>query len=261
MDIEKLYAKAQNWILTFGPRLIIAILLFIIGQWIIKLISKKLRKNMHRRQFDSSLQPFFASLVITVLQVLLILLLMQVMGIEMTLFAAVFGAFGVAAGFALSGTLQNFTSGILILLLKPYRVGENIISQGQEGTVSSIQIFYTVVTTFDNKTVIIPNSKLSNEVIINTSREGKRRLDIEMKFSYGTNILYLKDIVQKSLQSMTGILKDPEIRIGISALDADGFKLGINAWLPAHGFQDAKLVIQEKLVEDIKKTEIKLPGT
>lgn len=101
----------------------------------------------------------------------------------MTMFAALVGAFGVAAGLALSGTLENFTSGILILLLKPFRVGDNIIAQAQEGTVTSIQLFYTVVLTFDNRTVIVPNSKLSNEVIINLSREGLRRMDIELKLA------------------------------------------------------------------------------
>src|SRR6185312_5183593 len=107
---------------------------------------------------------------------------------EMTLFATVVGAFGVAAGLALSGTLQNFASGILILLLKPFKVGDNIITQGLEGTVTSIEIFYTLVTTFDNRSVIVPNSKLSNEVIINISREGRRRLDINYKFANNIDI-------------------------------------------------------------------------
>ena len=117
------------------------------------------------------------------LKILLALALLQVLGIQMTMFAALVGAFGVAAGLALSGTLENFTSGILILLLKPFRVGDNIIAQAQEGTVTSIQLFYTVVLTFDNRTVIVPNSKLSNEVIINLSREGLRRMDIELKLA------------------------------------------------------------------------------
>lgn len=109
------------------------------------------------------------SLLFTILQILLLLTLMQILGIQMTVFAALVGGIGVAAGLALSGTLQNFTSGILILLLKPYKVGDNIIAQGQEGTVLSIQIFYTVLLTYDNRDVIIPNSKLSNELIINLS--------------------------------------------------------------------------------------------
>src|SRR3954470_15622031 len=148
---------------------------------------------MTRRQLDSSLQPFLLSLLFTILQVLLLLTAMQIIGIQMTIFAALIGGIGVAAGLALSGTLQNFTSGILILMLKPFRVGENIIAQGQEGTVKTIQIFFTVVKTFDNRTVIIPNSKLSNEVIVNLSREGKRRLDIELKFNYGVDFEQVKN--------------------------------------------------------------------
>src|SRR3954470_10993697 len=139
---------------------------------------------MTRRQLDSSLQPFLLSLLFTILQVLLLLTAMQIIGIQMTIFAALIGGIGVAAGLALSGTLQNFTSGILILLLKPFRVGDIIIAQGQEGIVQSIQIFYTVVVTYDNRDVIIPNSKLSNDLIINISQEGKRRLDLDIKLPY-----------------------------------------------------------------------------
>lgn len=166
---------------------------------------------------------------------LLIIFALQVAGIQITLFAALIAALGVAAGFALSGTLQNFTSGIVILLLKPFRLGDNIIAQGQEGTITSIEIFYTVVTTFDNRTVIFPNSKLSNEVIVNTSRQGTRRIDIELKFNYGMAFERVREIVDKTLVSYNNLLKEPVYRIGISSLDPDGYKVVINVWTKAHG--------------------------
>jgi small conductance mechanosensitive channel len=215
---------------------------------------------LRRTSESSSLLPFVVSLVSTAFQVLLILSVMQIIGIKMTVFAAVIGAFGVAAGFALSGTLQNFTSGILILFMKPYQVGDKIIAQGQEGTVESIQIFYTVVTTYDNKTVIIPNSKLSNEVIINISREGKRRLDVELKFNFGADFAQIKEMVNESIKNMQGILQDPEVRIGISSIDPDGYKILVSAWVEAHGFQESKLVFQERLIRDLKAKGLKLPG-
>jgi small conductance mechanosensitive channel len=185
---------------------------------------------------------------------------MQIVGIQMTLFAAIIGAFGVAAGLALSGTLQNFASGVLILLLRPYVVGDNIIAQGLEGTVTSIQIFYTIVTTFDNRTVIIPNSKLSNEVIINLSREGVRRLDIELKMPNAIDIKQIKFVIDESISKAENILDKPERRIGIGTIEPDAYRVNVNLWVHAHGFQDAKLAIQEKLLQDIKDSGLKIPG-
>ncbi|GAC1455850.1 MAG: hypothetical protein NVSMB7_17470 [Chitinophagaceae bacterium] len=178
---------------------------------------------------------------------------MQIVGFGMTLFTTLIAGFSVAAGLALSGTLQNFASGVLILLLKPYKVGDNVVSQGQEGMVSSIQLFYTVILTFDNKTVIVPNSKLSNEIILNLSRQGKRRVDIELKFKYAIEYEKIKAAVTSCFQSLDNILKEPALRIGVSKLDTDNFSVIINTWIPAHGFEDGKLLINEKLMLDLKK--------
>ena len=194
------------------------------------------------------------------MDVSLFLALIQVLGLQLTLFASLVASFGVAIGLALSGTLQNFTSGILILLLKPYRVGDGIIAQGQEGIVEAIEIFYTVVTTYDNKTVIIPNSKLSNEVITNISREGKRRLDVEFKFGYGADYKQVEDALKATIKDIQNILKDPEYRVGVSTVEPDGFRVMVSMWLNAHGFIDAKLSIQEKLIRGLKANGIKLPG-
>lgn len=178
----------------------------------------------------------------------------------MTIFAALIGALGVAAGLALSGTFQNFASGVLMILLKPFKVGDNINTQGHGGTVTAIRLFYTVVLTFDNTTVIVPNRKLSNEIIFNLSHQGKRRMDVEMKFNYSINFDTVKSIVLGTIDSFDKCLKDPPARIGVQDLQADGFIISINAWTKAHGFQDAKLAFQEKLMKDIKAAGIKLPG-
>ncbi|MBC8054831.1 MAG: mechanosensitive ion channel family protein [Sphingobacteriaceae bacterium] len=247
-------------VINNGIKAIIALVVLIIGLWVIKLIKKWLIAGMQKRDLDPSLQPFLQSLIVISLQVLLIIGIMQSAGIQLTVFTTVIGAFGVAAGLALSGTLQNFASGVLILILKPFRVGDNIIAQGQEGTVNSIQVFYTVVTTFDNKTVIFPNSKLSNEIIINTSREGKRRLDMELKLNYGTDFNTVKPIIEEVITASKSILKSPESRIGISALEADGYKVAVNIWVNPHGFTDAKLDFHEKLINDLKRAGIVLPG-
>ena len=260
MNLEKFYSRAYDWIILYGPRFLLGILVLIAGFWFIKFLMKWIQGRMHHKEIDATAKPFLLSLIGVILRVLLVLGAMQILGLEMTLFTALVGAFGVAAGLALSGTLQNFASGIIILLLKPFAVGDNIITQGLEGTVTSIQIFYTLVTTFDNRTVIVPNSKLSNEVIINISREGSRRLDIELKFGNAIDVQQIKSIINAAIDKCKNILASPERRIGIASLEVDGYKIGVNVWVNAHGFQDTKLALQETILQDLKDAGVKLNG-
>lgn len=260
MNWSKFYDEAYTWIIRTGPKIILGIIFIAVGLWLIRFIKKLLNNHLLRKDVTSSVRPFLVNLITVSLQILLVLGFLQVVGIQMTIFAAAVGAFGVAAGLALSGTLQNFTSGILILLLKPFRVGDNILAQGQEGMVASIQVFFTIVTTFDNRTVIIPNSKLSNEVIINLSREGKRRIDIELKFPFAVDFNQVKTTIDKSIDSVAALLKDPSHRIGVLSVEPDGYKVLVNVWAPAHGFQDTRLGVQQKILEDLKASGVKLPG-
>ena len=254
------YDKAFNWIIDKGPNILIGIAILFVGLWLIKLFSKWMQSGLHKKNVDPSIKPFFISLSVAVLRILLIFTVMQFIGIQMTIFAALIGALGVAAGLALSGTLQNFASGVLILMLKPFKVGDNIIAQGQEGTVTNIEIFYTTVTTFDNRLVIVPNGKLSNEVIINISTQGSRRLDIEMKFSFGIEYDDILKITEQTIQKSEDILKTPEHRVGVVMLEESGYRVMISVWLNSHGFNDAKLIFQEKLVRALKEGGIALPG-
>jgi small conductance mechanosensitive channel len=260
MNYERFLDKAYTWIITKGPSILVAVIILLLGLWLINLVSRLITKSMQKRSVNPSLKPFLLSLIVTALRVFLVLAVMQVAGIQMTIFAAVIAAMGVAAGLALSGTLQNFASGILILFLKPFQVGDNILAQGQEGTVTSIKIFYTVVTTFDNKTVIIPNSKLSNEVIVNISASGNRRLDIELKFSNSIDYNEVKRVIEETIKEAGSILPEPKWRIGISSLEPDGYKVMLNLWIEAHGFTDTKMVFQEKLIQKLKSSGLKLPG-
>lgn len=260
MKIDQFYNKAYSWILATGPSVLVGIAVLLVGFWLIRMLSRWLNTHMYRRKIDPSLTPFLLSLAVTTLRVLLIISVMQIVGIQMTIFAALVGAIGVAAGLALSGTLQNFTSGVLILILKPFHVGDNIIAQGQEGTVDAIKIFYTVVKTYDNRMVVIPNSKLSNEVIINISGSGNRRLDVELKFTNSIDFQEVKGIVNAVLDHAQNALKVPARRIGISSIEPDGYKVMVNVWLDSHGFVDTKMEIQEKLMEALKGSGLKLPG-
>lgn len=252
--------KLYDWALTKGPALLLALIVLFLGLWLINVLSRYITRKLNRKQVDASLKPFIVSVSATVLRVLLLLGVLQIAGIQMTIFAALIASVGVAAGLALSGTLQNFASGILILMLKPFAVGDNILAQGQEGTVTAIRIFYTIVTTFDNRIVVIPNSKLSNEVIVNISSSGNRRLDIELKFSNNIDFEEVKKQIDAAIADAGNILHEPKKRIGISSLEPDGYKVMLNLWINAHGFTDAKMIFQEKLMNRLKQSGLKLPG-
>ncbi len=260
MKLDKLYDKAYDWIITVGPRIVGALVILFVGILLIRLCKKWLHNSVKKRDLDPTLFTFIISVLIALLHIFLVVSMMQVLGIELTIFTALIASMGVAIGLALSGTLQNFASGVLILLIKPFKTGDNIIAQGNEGVVTSIQIFYTVVTTFDNRTVIIPNSKLSNEVIVNTSMQGIRRLDIEIKFNYGTDYQAVKELVEKEIVAHQSFLKDPAPRIGVSLMELDGYKVNINAWVNAHGYQDVKLDFQSAILTRLRENDFKLPG-
>lgn len=238
------------------PKIIVAIIILIIGFWLIRIFSKWLRKILERKQFNASLRYFLLNLIAISLQVFLIVIAMQTAGFKLTFFTAIVAGLSVAAGLALSGTLQNFVSGILILILHPYRAGDIVVMQGQQGVVDSILLFYTVVKTFDNKTIIVPNGQLSNNVITNLSREGKRRIDIELKFPYKTDEDAIKSSVRDILPSVKGILQEPTVRIGVINLEADKYTLSIQAWTPAHGFEDTKMIFLEKIMEALKQKQL-----
>jgi len=260
MKLTKFYDKAYDWVLDIGPKIIIGLIILFIGLWLIKVLTGRLRAQMSKRKIHSSLQPFFLSLTITSLYILLIILVMSIIGFQLTIFTTVIGAFSVAAGLALSGTLQNFAGGVLILLLKPFEIDDNIVAQGQDGIVTSIQIFYTVLITADNKTVIIPNGKLFNEVIVNVTREGKRRLDFEIKLGYAANVEQVKTIIWNAIKVTPNVLPDPRNRVGVSALEVDGIKFIVNVWVNPADFTISKLALHEKIINDLVSGGIKLPG-
>lgn len=260
MNFAKFYSRAYDWLLTFGPRFIIGMVALFAGLWLIRVLVRWSHNRMEKKDVNPTVKPFLLSLLTVALRVLLIIAVMQILGLQLTLFTALVGAFGVAAGLALSGTLQNFASGVLILLLKPFVVHDNIITQGQEGTVTSIQIFYTIVKTYDNQTLIIPNGQLSNNTIINVTRQGNRRLDIDYKFSNGIDIKKVKSVINDIIDKFEDALLTPERRIGVAKLEPDGYTIAINVWVKAHGFEDKKMALQEAVLQGIKVAGIKIQG-
>ena len=259
-SLTDLYNKSYLWLANRGPKLLIAIVVFLIGIWFIRFIRNRMTMRMARREVHSSLQPFFLSLTITAMHIVLVIVVMEIMDLELTIFTAILSAATVAAGLALSGTLQNFAGGVMILLLKPFDIGDNIIAQGQDGKVTSIEIFYTVVLTFDNKTVIIPNGKLFNEVIVNVSREGRRRLDIEIKLGFAVDTDQVIKTLNQSVDAMPNLLITPAKNIGISQIDFDGIKFSVQVWVKPGNFGIAKLQLHEQILKDLKAAGVRLPG-
>lgn len=256
MWVDKLY----QWVLEYGPRIGMAVILLIAGLWIIRLIRKWFHNRFLRSRVDSNFRPFFVSLISTVLYIFLGMAVLQTVGMRMTIFAALIGAIGVAAGLALSGTMQNFTSGILILVLRPFEIGDTIIAQAQTGEVTAIKIFYTEIVTSDNRTVIIPNSKLSNELIVNLNRTGSRRIDVELKLNYGYDPRKLEKIAKDVFDSVPDIMKTPEPRMEITTVEADGFKIMMNGWVKSEHFDENKSIVQQRLIDRLKAEGYKLPG-
>lgn len=252
---------AYQWLLVSGVRLVGAIIILLIGLKLIKFLGTRIRNRMGQRELHSSLQPFFISLSITSLYILLLILVLITIGIPINEFTTILSGATVAIGLALSGTFQNFAGGVLILLLKPFELEDSILAQGQEGKVTSIQIFYTVLLSPDNKTIIIPNGKLFNEVIVNYTRQGKRRLDFEVKLGYYVDVDQAKQIMIDAVNAIPGVIKNPAIRVGIIGLEVDCIRYAVNIWVNPSDFLTVKIALQEKIIKDLKAGGIRLLGT
>jgi small conductance mechanosensitive channel len=196
-SVNTLWERFNDVIMTFGPRLIGAIITLIIGWWIIKIIQRSVRKSFVKREMDPSLRGFLNSMIGILLKTLLLISVVGMIGVQMTSFIAILGAVGLAVGLALSGTLQNFAGGVIILLFKPFKVGDYIEAQGHSGSVNEIQIFNTILKTPDNKTIIIPNGGLSTNSMINYSTEPRRRVDFVFGIGYGDDVDKARAVIQK----------------------------------------------------------------
>ncbi|MDE6339673.1 MAG: mechanosensitive ion channel [Muribaculaceae bacterium] len=207
LSFDDAITKIANGLVSFGFKLMIAIFVFYVGRFIIRKIYKMTLTVMTHRKMDPSLTTFVLSLIKMVLYFILIITIIGILGIETSSFLAIFASAGVAIGMALSGTLQNFAGGVLILLLKPYKVGDFIETQGYTGTVKSIQLFHTIINTTDNKAIIVPNGGLSTGTINNYSLESYRRVDWNISLSYETDLASAKEAILEMLKSDERIVK------------------------------------------------------
>ena len=259
-DMNKYSDMALEYVYQYGPKLIGAILVWIIGGIVVKSLTNGFDRIMEKRDTDASLRPFLKSLIGTLLKVMLIISVMSMLGIEMTSFIAILGAAGLAVGMALSGTLQNFAGGVMILLFKPFKVGDLIDAQGYLGIVNEIQIFNTILKTLDNKTIIIPNGGLSNSSMINYSTEDTRRVDWTFGIGYGDDVDKTKLVIMGLIKADARIKNDPEVPfVAVSELADSSVNFAVRVWVNAEDYWGVFFDMNENVYKTFGKEGLNIP--
>lgn len=258
---EKYAGELTQWAFEFLPNIIAAVLILFIGLWVVKLLNKLVRKFFERQEFDLALEHFLQSFISIALKFLLFVLVITQLGVQSSSLVAIVGAAGLAVGLALQGSLANFAGGVLILIFKPFKVGDFISAQGLDGTVTEISIFTTKLSTFGNQTAIIPNGQLSNNNIINFNAQDTRRDKIIIGIGYGSNIKEAKDILLQICAKNDKILKDPAPVVYVDALADSSVNLSLRFWANNPDFWEAHFQVMEetKLRFDAAGIEIPFP--
>ena len=257
--VETIIQRLVDWGINAGERIIGAIIVFVVGRFIISFLNKLINKLLSKRKIDPSIKTFVRSLSNILLTILLIVAVVSKLGVETTSFAALLASAGVAIGMALSGNLQNFAGGLIVLLLRPYKVGDLIESQGIIGTVREIQIFHTILTTADNKVIYIPNGALSSGTVTNYSREATRRIEWIVGVEYGEDFEKVKKTIEDILAADGRILTDPAPTIALHALDASSVNVVTRVWVNAADYWDVYFNINKQIYAVFNREGIGFP--
>ena len=261
---NKLIQSIENLIpsvVQFALNMIVAIIIFIVGKIVIKIVLKILNKFFERTKVEISVQKFLNSLTKAVLYVVLVMIICGQIGIETSSLIAVIGSAGLALGLALQGSLSNFAGGVLILVLKPFKVGDYIVdgSSGKEGTVRRIDLFYTYLNTADNKKLIIPNGSLANTHIINSSSNDTRRVDFEIGISYSADIDIAKRVITETAKAEEKILKNEEVFVFIKELAASQVTVGVRVWVRTEDYWTVYFALNEAFKKALDRENIEIP--
>jgi small conductance mechanosensitive channel len=259
IDFKELSTQAWTMIMEYGPKLLLALVTLLIGLWIIKKLVKVVEKGVTKGKTDSTLAPFLVNLISWTLKILLFLSVASMIGIETTSFIAIFSAATLAIGLALQGSLGNFAGGVILLVFKPYKVGDLVEAQGHLGVVKSIQIFNTILLNPQNKTIIIPNGAVAGNSIINYTTDGKLRVDLSAGISYDSNIKDAKDVIMKVLINHPKVLKDPAPFVGVSELADSSVNFAVRPWALASDYWDVYFDINEQVKNALDEAGITIP--
>jgi len=248
-----------GFVTYYGINLVWAILTLVIGLWIVKMVLKGVRKGLDKGATEETLKSFLTSIVSVLLKVMVYITALGMLGVEMTSFIAILGAAGLAVGLALSGALQNFAGGVMILLFKPFKAGHYIEAQGHSGTVREIQIFSTILKTPDNKTILIPNGKLANDSMVNYSVEDKRRVDWTIGIGYGNDIDKAYEVIKRLLSEDDRILNDPEPFMALNELADSSVNIVVRAWVNAGDYWPVNFRLNEQVYKTFEDEGLDIP--
>lgn len=260
-QVDHLVQASQAWIpmvMQYGSKLILALLTLCIGWWLINRVTSNLQKLLALRHIDLALQGFIGSLANIILKILLIVSVASMIGVETTSFVAAIGAAGLAIGLALQGSLANFAGGVLILLFRPFRIGDWIEAQGVAGTVDSIQIFHTVVRTGDNKTVIMPNGNLSNGIITNTNRQPTRKITYDIGIDYDADLQKAREILL-DLAKDPRVLETPAPEAVVAALGDSSITVSLRMWVKTGDMGGVTNMLNGEIRDRLRAEGIEIP--
>ncbi len=258
-NLEKYINVIKDYMFQYAPKLIMAILVLLIGLKVIGWIIKLINKVFEKRNIDSTLRPFLSNLIGWTLKVMLFISVASMVGIETTSFVAVIGAAGLAIGLALQGTLANFAGGVLLLIFKPYKVGDLIEAQGQLGVVKEIQIFTTILLSPQNKTIIIPNGAISNGDITNYTTAGKIRVDLTVGVAYDSDIKKAKEVLIAMMAKDERVLKEPAPFVGVSELADSSINLAVRPHTTPENYWGVYFDMLENAKAELDKANITIP--
>lgn len=251
--VDDLISQAM-WI---GLKILLALAIYFVGKWITKWILRVLNRSFERRNVDMSLRNFLRSMIKVVMMILVILAAIQTLGINTTSFLAIFASAGLAVGMALSGTLQNFAGGVILLLLRPYRIGDYITAQGQSGTVKNIGLFSTQLTTPDNRIIYVPNSAISTSIVDNYSQPETRRLDWTISVSYGTDVELVRKVVLDILNADSRVLREPaEPTVLLKELGVSAVIISVRCWVSNADYWDVNFAVNERIYTELPKNGV-----
>ncbi len=260
INFKTLITSLVNWGVQMGMKLIAAVLILVIGLWLAGRVTRALKRGMEYRKLDASLQSFINSFVSIVLRILVIVIALTTVGVQMTSLVAVFGAGALAVGMALSGTMQNFAGGIIILFLKPFRVGDTIqTATGKTGVVKKIMIFTTELRTFDNQVIFLPNGALANGEITNLSGGALRRTDLTVGVSYGTRISVARRAILEILAQDKRIAQTPEPVVFVADLGDNAVVLTVRFWAKYPDLAPTAADVLEQIYNELPRKKISFP--
>ncbi len=259
MTFSDILSMLAEWGVEIAAKIAIALAIYFVGGWLIGRLVKIVNKVCEKRGIEISLQQFFKNMIKVVLYICLALTVIGILGIDTTSLIAMFASASLAIGMALSGTMQNFAGGVMILLLRPYRIGDYVEAQGQAGTIKEISLFNTVITTVDNQTIYVPNSSISTGIINNYSQAATRRVDWNITISYGDDVEVARRVLIEMMNSDKRVKQDPAPVVYLTSLGNSAVNISARAWVANADYWGVYFDLNERIYNELPKHGLHFP--